>query len=478
MSENTVSQVLTWLGIGTGAILIGTALGFGVYWLWRRARQVLWVLLALLVVAGLTWLFEFDLPRRYPDVTAGLPGVFEAFIWTWILLFTLLALGSLVVLGRMLWRVRHGSRSSGSETRFADIDAAWEGILLALGEARINPAEQRFIVMLAPSPQEIEALVHSAGLRLYAEAPPRGAALRAYAMAEAVLLDASSASAFGCQDAEGGERLAHLAKLLRELDPDRPVVRGVVVTFPAAWAEQPDAPQRAAAVREDLQALRTTLKVRPPIFAILGRVEEIIGLGDFLARMPEQNLLSRSGFAIPSNIAYSGELIGRGLAWFASWFESWGLQLIQTRFLDTAGNGRIVLLIDEVRRRQRRWREVMEAAFSTHRGAEPVPLRGLYAVASGSRPGEQAFAAGLLRGAFSRIPADTITTDWAGEAYNDDRTYQRAAWAVGVVGGLLALATWVYVLREHGGLWWVAFLGVIVAWIVVITRMTIASRSA
>lgn len=472
-----MSYVLTMLGIGTGVILIGTALGFGVYWLWRKARQVLWALVTILVVVTLTWLFEFALPRRYPNVTAGLPRIFDTFIWTWILSFTLLAIVTLVGLLRCVWTARRGARSNDFEGRFDDIDAAWEAILLALGEAQIDPAAQRFILMLAPAPEENESLIQSAGLRLYADAPPRGAALRAYAMAEAVLLDVSLASAFGSQEPDGADRLAHVARLLLELDPDRPVVRGVVVDLPIKWSEQPDAPRRAAAVREDLQAIGAVLKVRPPIFAILGRLEVIPGLVEFLARMPEQNLQSRSGFAIPGNVPYSGELMGRGLEWYAGWFASWGLQLIQARFLDSAGNGRIVVLTDEVRRRQRRWRELMEAAFSTHRGAAPVPLRGLYGVASGDRPGEQAFAAGLLRGAFSRIPADTITTDWATQAHDDDRIYRRVAWAVGVVGGLLAFLAWAYVLQEGGG-WWVIFLAIILASVAVITRMAMTSRAS
>lgn len=470
-------QILTMLGIGAGVLLVGTTLVFGIVWLWKRARRILWILLALVIVAALVWAFEFALPRRLPDVAPGLPRFFEADVWTWMLLFTLLALATLLALVRVVWKSSRDT-SLADAGRFPDIDAAWEAIQLALGEARIDPASQRHILLLASDPDEGEALIRSAGLRIYAEAPPRGAPLRAHAIAEGILLNVSAASAFGCQSPDGSERLACVARRLRALDPDCPVVRGIVVVFPAPWADDPEAPRRAAAVREDLQTLRTTLKVRAPVFAVLGRLEELVGLREFLARMPEQNLLSRCGFAIPGNVTYSGELIGRGLGWFSGWFASWGRELIQNRVLDTSGNDRIYLLTDEVRRRQRRWREVMESAFSTHRGAEPVPLRGVYGVASGERPGEQAFAAGLLRGPFSRILADTITTDWAGEAHGDDRLYRRAAWAVGVVGGLLALLAWVYVLETYSGFWWLAFLGLVVLWIVVVTRMALTGRGS
>ncbi len=467
-----VTSLLSRIGIGAGVILAATAIGFGIYWLWRKAPRVLLAIVLLLIVAGLVWLFEFFLPGRYPTIDPALP-IFRPRVWTWMLAFTLLALGTAIALVRAWWRWRRYRPADVSSGVFPDIDAAWESIVLAFDQARIDPTAQRFILILAPDEAEAASLVRSAGLQLYAESPPSGGPIHAYATAEAVLLSVAGASNFGHQSGGGSERLTHLCRLLRDLNPECPVARGVIVLFPTSWADHAEAPSRAAAVREDLRTIGNELKVRPPVFALLGRMEEIDGLPEFLARMPEATRGARCGFAIPGSVTYSSEMIGRGLIWLSGWFDTWCLNLIAADLLDTRSNGRLFLLTDAVRRRRRRWRNIMEAAFSTHREAQTVPLRGCYGVAYGDRPDRQAFASGLIRGARSRIVADSITTDWAEEAFDDDQTYRRAALAVGVVGGLLSLLAWAYILGNHNPFWWLAFLAVLVAWIVVIVRMTL-----
>jgi type VI secretion system protein ImpL len=99
-------------------------------------------------------------------------------------------------------------------------------------------------------------------------------------------------------------------------------------------------------------------------------------------------------------------------------------------------------------------------------------FRGCYFAATGPGPGEQAFSAGLLRGARGRVVAEHSATRWTAQAVEDDRYYYRLAMAVGLVGGALAAAVWAYILAvAPGPLAWVGLGLVVVAWIVTLWRL-------
>lgn len=434
----------------------------------RKAPRLAWWVIGAIAVAGLVWLYEFRLGSRYA-VDPNLP-VFRPFAWTWLLAFTLGALASMVALGRLVRGRVRPAEAPADGAAFPDLDAAWEAIRLRLGQAAIDPAAQRVFLILAPEEGWAAGLVRSAGLQVFAEAPGPEAPLHAYAIPEGLLLSVSAAARLAQPEADSSAPLEHVARLLRDLNPDCPVVRGIVVVFPAEWAAQGEAARRAAAVREDLRALRATLRLRLPVFALFSHAEGLPGLAEFVGRLPEPMRLSRCGFGLPGSIPFGPEVIGRGLAWLSGWFDTWCLSLMSADVENTAGNGRLFCLSDEIRRRRRRWREVLESAFSTPRDSEPVLLRGLYLAACGEATQPHAFAAGLLRGPRSRVPADAEFTAWSEEARQDDRRYLRAALAVGLAGGLLTLLAWSFIVGRHP-LWWAGFVAVIAAWIAAIAWM-------
>jgi type VI secretion system protein ImpL len=452
--------------IAWATALIGAVAGMivGFWYLIRRVPRLAgWIVLAL-IAGALIWLIEMRLPSRY-EVDPDLP-VFRHLSWTWALGFALVSLAALAGLVRSLWSgPARESEDVGAEPRFPDLDAAWESIRLRLGQAGIALPDQRVFLVLAPDESVAEAVVRAAGLTLFAQAPEVPAPIHAYSTAESLLLSCSGASNLGRQDAEATPRLESLCRTLLRLDPERPVVRGVVVLLPAEWAAKAEASGWAAAVREDLRVVRTILKVRLPVFALIPQAETLAGLEEFIARIPDAMRLSRCGFALPSTVTFSGDLMQRGLSWLAGWFDTWGLNLMSGDLADGAGNGRLYSLSCEIRARRKRWRDILEAAFSTHRESEPVLLRGCYLSATGDRPQLQAFAAGLLRGARSRILADHVLADWSEDARRDDRVYRRAALAVALVGGLLTLLAWSWIVRQHP-LWWIGFVAVIVAWMI------------
>lgn len=468
------NKILTQYSLIVGLVGAFVAIIAGWFAFGRKQSWIAVLVLAGLALAGLVVLFERVLPRVFPEVDPGLP-LFGSHIWTWMLLFTLGAIAAGVEVFRLARRRRRRSAPAAVAPagRFPDLDAAWEAIRLKLAQARIDPAAQKVYLLLGPDEEWAAAQVRAAGLQPFAQGPDAPAPIHAFALAEGLLLSCAGASGLGGgPDAEGAARLEDLCGKLRALDPDGPLLGGVVLLLPADWAAQAEAPRLAAAAREDLQVIRRVLKIRPPVYVVFPQLEQLAGSREFVARLAEPMRQSRCGFAVPGGQPFSADLVQRGLSWLAGWFETWTLSQMADDPLNQAGNGRLFCLVHEVRRRRPRWRAVVDAALSTHRDAEPVLFRGLYCTATGSAPGDQAFSAGLFRGARSRVLADHVAASWSREALEDDRRYRRAALAVGIVGGLLILMTWAYIVRFHP-LWWIGLLAVVAAWIATGIRLAL-----
>lgn len=454
----------------------------GGYFALPKVKQLLKGLgwwLVLVAAVALAVVFLFVLPRRYP--TGGfpdstLPPFFREGYWAWMLAFVLGSAGSILLLVRFL-RARKaaaaGEAAVGAEP-WPELDDAWDEIIVRLEQANIDPADQRVTLLIAPDEEQAAALVRSAGLQVFVEAPAHAAPIHAHATSDGVLLSCSGASDLGASAGRAGQRMEALCRKLLTLQPDCPVVRGVVVLFPIGWASQPESIPRAAALREDLLAIRRVLKVRCPVFALFPQMEIVPGFNEFIGRLATQvaphMVDQRVGFAVPITEDFSGELVQGGLVWMSGWFHSWALNLLAGDPLNDRGNGQLITLDGEIRRYRKRLRSLLESAFSTHRESEPVLFRGAYFAATGDARQERAFTAGLLRGPRSRILADHVATSWSAEAEWEDRRYWRFALAVAVVGGLLSLAAWLSI-ASRTPLGWVGLIAVAVAWLVVFFRM-------
>ena len=363
-------------------------------------------------------------PSAFPE--SALPPFFRESYWAWMLAFVLGLLVSVydLHLTRAAGRDAAGGDGAGAET-WPELDAAWEEILVRLRQAKIDPSAQRFYLLIAPDEAGPAALVRSAGLQVYVEAPEGPAPVHAYATSDSVFLSCSGASDFGAPGGRPGARIEALCRTLLALQPDRPAVRGVAVLFPIEWASQPETVKSAAAVREDLQAVRRVLKVRCPVFALFPQMEAVPGFPEFTARLAAQvdpqMLDQRVGFAVPGSEPFSGDLVQRGFVWMSGWFHSWILNLLAGGPLDDRANGRLVTLDHEIRRYRKRLRALLEAAFSTHRESEAVLFRGCYFAATGAGRHDRAFSAGLFRGPRSRVVADHVATAWGDEAEAEDR---------------------------------------------------------
>jgi hypothetical protein len=451
-----------------GAVALGAVL-FGIYVLARRAWRWLVAIAVLLVIVGLVVLLELVLPLRYPNIDPALPLFFN-YIWTWMLGFTLIALLAMGHAFRLVWIPAASSQiDDDSTTGHPDLQAALETIELRLAQAQIDLTKSKVFLMLAPDEEVAAAVIQSAGLQLFTQAPEIAAPIHAYASTDGILLSCSGASSFGTQLAQGDGGLEALCRALLARHPDCPLVRGVVVALPADWASQPESPKLAASVRDDLRTIQRILHLRLPVFVLLPQMEAVQGFTEFVRRMPDAMKQSRCGFAIPYTETFSSDLIQRALAWQSGWFHTWILSQMSEDLFNQTGNNLLYCLDHEVRRRRKGWRNVLDAAFSTHRDVEPLLFRGCYFLGTGRGPDEQAFSPGLFRGPRSRVIADRIMTAWSADAIAGDRRYRWLALGVGVAGGLLALFTWSYIVRQNP-FWWIGFLGLIAVWLVLIIR--------
>jgi type VI secretion system protein ImpL len=433
-----------------GAAVLSLVGGYFAFPAVRRGLRKLGWWLVPVAIAGLAVVFLTIMPRRYPAADlpdSALPPFLHDGYWAWMFVFVATALGSAATLVRTA-RSRRGAAVAADEAGAAwpELDAAWDEILVRLAQARIDPSAQRVYLILAPDEERAAEVVRSSGLQVFVEAPAAPAPVHAYATSDGLLLTCAGASGLG--GAPG--RMGALCRKLIDLQPDCPVVRGVVVVFPMPWSSDPGSVAQAAAVREDLLAVRRAVKIACPVFAVFSGMETTPGLTEFAARLASQvnarMLDQRVGFAVPETEAFSGDLVQRGLTWLAGWLHSWTLNLLAGDPLNYPGNGRLVTLDFEFRRYRKRLRAILESAFSTHRDSEPVVFRGCYFLATGDERDARAFAAGLFRGPTSRVVADHIVTTWGKEAEAEDRRYRRLALAVGVLGGALILATWAYII--------------------------------
>jgi type VI protein secretion system component VasK len=463
-------RVWEWFALVAGLGVTAIGAYFLGRWSWR------WLLA--IVVAILAVVFLIVLPWRSPAtlfLDPDLPPLFLHHFWTWVLVFLLVSFGSILFLVRALRAARPAARSEEAPAvagRFPEIESAWQEITIRLEQAQIDLAAQHVLVVLAPHEDWSASLIQSAGLQLFAQAPETAAPIHAYATAEGVLLSVAGASSFGTQDVDGIARLETVCRLLLSHRPDCPGLRGVVVLFPLSWAGQPDSIKWAAAVRDDLRTLQRVFKLRCPVFTLISEMESAPGFLEFLRRMSNSLRQSRCGFAVPTSYAYNGDLVQRGLVWMSGWFHGWALNLMADDLLNQVGNNRLFCLDLEFRRYRKRLRSLVDSALATPRESEPVAYRGCYFVATGAAAAEQAFSAGLLRGARGRLFAEHASTEWTAQAEADDRRYRRLALAVGLGGGAFTLLAWLYIIVVTGNpWWWIGPAALVVTWIVAIVRL-------
>lgn len=481
---NQVTFLSSTLGLVIASVAAVVALCATIFGLFRWAKHPWrWLAAASLALAAVLITVGCWRQSRFPaDLDLRLPATFRNHFWLMIWIFGIASLASLAFVGRRASTWIRLPQAEGEASPDAEgvgaakggiVDGAWETIRARMLQARVDLGQQPFHLLIAPDESNTQALVRAADLPVFVHVPEYDAPLHADAVAEGILLSVAGASSLRTGAAPSGDRreMDEVAAYLLAERPDRPVARTVAILFPHEWLTLPDAPQRAAAARDDLQSLARTLKVRCPVLVLFTGMEEVPGFLEFVGRLQPPQRQGRCGFAVPRTLEYSEQVSQKGLAWMSGWFHAWSLNLLAEDLLNLPSNIRLWRLGHEFRRLRKRMRDVLDAAFATHPEAEPVLLRGCYFAATGEIPRERAFLAGLLKGPKGRVFAEGNLADWSLAAHEADRRYRRAAWALGLVGGALSLLAWVGIQRIHPG-FWVGIPILAVAWIVAIVMMT------
>ena len=317
-------------GLATAAIAL--------FWSKYLVRFLLFIATVAIGIFAFTYKFPEDIDPRLPE-----PFLKSLRIW-----FFGLGLVTLYSLAHLVATLVRGSasplgESTGAEGPFADLQAAWQEILIQLSKARIDPAGKDLYLLLGPDESLATSVIGAAGLQFFARAPASpDAPIHCHAVSDALFLSCSGASALGRQDSEGTARLDYLCRLIASLNPERPTLRGIAILLPFDWSGRPDFLRQSSAMRDDLQTIRRTLRLRCPTLTVCCLQESIPGFNDFASRLPANLRHLRCGFSVPIAQGASGAVIRRGMIWMIRWFQVWALNLMVAEIRDQDGNGRLL----------------------------------------------------------------------------------------------------------------------------------------
>ena len=428
--------------------ILGAATGFCVL-MWAK-HPFRW-LLGIAVILLLAVLYQVPIPTENLD--SRLPEHFRLFFKFWVFVLGVVTILTLAHLIGTVYRYYRGERPPEiTDEGYPDIDSAWEEIQIRMSQARIDLTTQRLYLLIGPDEMTSSTIVEAADVQLFAEAPQTpDAPIHAYAVSDGVMLSLSGVSAFGPQGLNPTSlgRLKHLMKKIEELNEELPVLRGIAVLLPFEWATSSDALRQASALREDLQTIRSILRVQAPTLAIFCLRQSDSGFNEFAARMPENLRLSRCGFSVPRSIPFRGEVVSKGISWMSEWFLSWSLRLMVEDIQQKEGNSRLMRMNCEMRRNKLQLAHVLDSAFTMHTQSDPILFRGCYFAAISPEPESRAFVAGLLRSPRGRLLADHLLATWAKDAEKYDRRYRLAAWIMAGLTALFCLPVWYFGVIGH-----------------------------
>lgn len=412
---------------------------FALFWSKYLVRFLLVIATIAIAIFAFTYKFPGDIDERLPDA-------FREWLHYWFFGLGLVTLYSLAHLVATLVRVSAGPEAdtASADGPFADLQAAWQEILIQLSKARIDPAGKDLYLLIGPDESLAASVTGAAGLQFFAKAPAAPEApIHCQAVSDALFLSCAGASALGRQDSEGTARLEYICRLIASLNPERPILRGIAILLPFDWAGRPDFLRQSSAMRDDLQTIRRTFRLRCPTLTIFCLQESIPGFNDFASRLPSNLRHQRCGFSVPLSQGTETAVIRRGMVWMTRWFHVWSLNLMVANIQDKDGNGRLLSMNSAMRANRDGLVRILESGLTVHQQDEPILYRGCYFVACGPMPENYAFAAGLLNGARKgRLMADRDLTTWSREAEQLDRNYRRAACAIGLASIAATLPIW------------------------------------
>jgi hypothetical protein len=252
-----------------------------------------------------------------------------------------------------------------------------------------------------------------------------------------------------------GEAEARLTYICKKIAGSRwPLcpVNGLILAVPVSALEsETRAVQWGSVARQDLAVIEHTLKLRFPVFGLVGGMELLPGGGGFFDVFGAEKGNQRLGKGFPLNPDGGPEQAARGIEANASWvlgglMPYWALKYTRVSGgpTDTDDNAGAVRFLTESSRRGPALGKLLSQAVAS--GEHTPTFGGCYLVVGSVKdPTEAKFA----RDFFKKVEGSQAAVAWTDEAYATDAGYRRwtlagyVALAV-ILVGVLGLAAFVF----------------------------------
>jgi hypothetical protein len=256
-------------------------------------------------------------------------------------------------------------------------------------------------------------------------------------------------------------RLRHLCRLIvRDRRPYCAVNSLLFLIQLSSTDSDANADLTAQACRDDLTTAIETLQVECPVFALVCGFEKLPGFCEYLGSLPPEMKLQKLGRSFPllpefeeksdlgrgerrSPHKPAKEMIESGMRWVShTYFPSLIYPLLRieppnqgNRTEVVKANLQLVLLLSEIRKRQKHLSDIFVRAFVKDR-QRYVMFGGCYLAATGRDPArDQAFIQGVLR----HLLAQQNYVSWTPEVLAEERAWNRLAGTGYVVITLLTV---------------------------------------
>jgi hypothetical protein len=242
---------------------------------------------------------------------------------------------------------------------------------------------------------------------------------------------------------EATAQLAYLCRLILKVRQPFCPLNGVltVVAFPLFGRSDADAVELQTAIREDLDCVHSTIRLRCPVVALIGGMQKDEGFLELMRRVgrdaAKQQRFGRGfnplNFPLPEQL----EAVAKNAC---GAFEDWTYALFREKGgYDKIGNPKLYELLCKIRSQvAQRFSNVLANGFGRDMDpAQPLPLMfgGCYFAATGDKDDQQAF----VKSVFDKMLEQQDLVEWTQPALRENNWYQNLANFCYCISGLLLL---------------------------------------
>jgi hypothetical protein len=254
---------------------------------------------------------------------------------------------------------------------------------------------------------------------------------------------------------EAAARLAHVCGLIAAARWPLCPINGALLAVPMSAAEKDEVAQQWGLVaRQDIALAEVVLKLRFPVYVLVGGVESLAGGQVFFERFAADKGGQRLGKGFPLNpeipTETSGEAVEAAVGWvFNNLLPYWAFKLTRvdtSATADTRDNAGLVRFLAEVRRRGPHLSRLVSRAVVLY--GDQLPLFGgcYLTVFLQGEPTDAKFA----REFFKKVESAQGSVAWTDDGFAEDAGYRRAA----VMGHVALAAIFLGVLALAGYVAW------------------------